>query len=217
MRKPRCDGQQTRKRLLDEACKLFAELGFYKTTTQEICKKADTNPAAVNYYFKSKKDLYIESWKHAFNISLERYPADGRIPADALAEQRLFGRISSIVRRVVDQENYSFDISHKEMANPTGYLQDALHEAFSPIREGLRQVIIELLGDSATDEAVEMCRHSILSQCFSPLLDFRKRKKKKGLKKHDFMVLSTDKLEQHIFQFSLAGILAVKENIKSEE
>ncbi len=213
MRKPRCDGQETRKRLLDVACRLFAEKGFHKTTTQEICKKACTNPAAVNYYFKSKKNLYIESWQHAFDYSLECNPADGNVPPEASPEERLFGRISSTIRRIVDQNNFSFDIVHKEMANSTGYLHEVMQKSIKPIRDGLDSVILELLGEGATGEDVEMCHHSIMSQCFSPMLDFRKRKKKHAPKHRTVENIGIDKLERHIYEFCLAGISATRDNI----
>ncbi len=212
MRKQRCDGIETRKKLLDIACRLFAEKGFHETTTQEICREAGTNPAAVNYYFKSKKNLYIESWQHAFNRSLACYPPDGRVPADASVEERFFGRLSSIIRRVVNQQNFSFDIVHKEMANPTGYLQDVMQKSIEPLHEGLNKIIRELLGDDASDDLVEICRHSILSQCFSPMLDFRKRKKKHAVKPQMIDRVGIDKLEKHIYLFCLAGINATRDN-----
>ena len=41
-----------RERLLEAAGEIFAEHGFRNTTVREICKRADINLAAVNYYFR---------------------------------------------------------------------------------------------------------------------------------------------------------------------
>ena len=49
-----------RERLLDTAEILFAQRGFDGVTVREITRKAHCNQAAVNYYFRSKKNLYLE-------------------------------------------------------------------------------------------------------------------------------------------------------------
>ncbi len=211
MRKPRCDGQKTRKALLEAACELFAKNGYYEATTIDICKKAQTNPAAVNYYFESKQNLYVESWKYAYDLSLQNHPLSGGIPEDASAEERLFGRISSLLRRIMDPDGYSFDIVHKEMVNPTGFLREAMNSKIEPFQEGLKEIIREILGDCATTENVDLCRHSIMAQCFSPMLGQRHRKKKHSKGIELGYSITAELLEKHIYQFSLAGIKAIKE------
>ncbi len=60
----------TRVKLLQSACKVFAEKSYRDATVAEICRYAGANVAAVNYYFSSKKALYAEAWRLAFNRSL---------------------------------------------------------------------------------------------------------------------------------------------------
>jgi len=50
----------TRERLLDTAERLFAERGFAATSVRDITDAAGANLGAVNYYFRSKDNLYVE-------------------------------------------------------------------------------------------------------------------------------------------------------------
>ncbi len=50
--------EQTRERLLAAARVVFSENGFQNATVREICRHAEVNIAAVNYYFSSKEALF---------------------------------------------------------------------------------------------------------------------------------------------------------------
>jgi TetR/AcrR family transcriptional regulator, regulator of cefoperazone and chloramphenicol sensitivity len=50
----------TRDRLLAAAERLFAQHGFAGTSVRDITEAAKANLGAVNYYFRSKEDLYAE-------------------------------------------------------------------------------------------------------------------------------------------------------------
>src|ERR1700687_4889278 len=50
--------QLTRTELLEAAGHVFAEKGFDRATGKEICERAGTNTAAVNYYFGGMDGLY---------------------------------------------------------------------------------------------------------------------------------------------------------------
>ncbi len=165
-----------KRRLLESACEVFAEKGYRDATVAEICDRAGANIAAVNYYFGSKETLYVEAWRLSFQRSLEKYPADGGVAASAPAEQRLRGRISSITRRFSNPQSHEFDIMHKELANPTGLLSEVKYKTIEPLRQGLANVIRELLGEKASEQHVLLCQMSIRAQCFDKLIRERLRK-----------------------------------------
>ena len=48
----------TQDKILLAASKVFAERGFKEATTRMICREAGVNVALVNYYFRSKAELY---------------------------------------------------------------------------------------------------------------------------------------------------------------
>jgi TetR/AcrR family transcriptional regulator, regulator of cefoperazone and chloramphenicol sensitivity len=126
--------EKTRNRLLTAASRIFAEKGFQESTIAEICEQAETNIASVNYHFRDKETLYLESWRFAFNRELNLYPPDGGLMADVSAEHRLARRIKSLISRVADDNSYSFMIIHKEMAQPTRLLSDIMEKEINPQR-----------------------------------------------------------------------------------
>jgi len=77
---------ETHDRLLDAAGAVFAEKGYHHATVAEICERAGANIAAVNYYFRSKDNLYVEAWREAFQRSVRAHPPDGGVAADGGAE-----------------------------------------------------------------------------------------------------------------------------------
>ena len=50
-----------RERLLVEAQRIFAEKGYAKASTREICAAAGLNTAAIHYHFGDKEGLYRET------------------------------------------------------------------------------------------------------------------------------------------------------------
>ncbi|WP_394365143.1 TetR/AcrR family transcriptional regulator [Paraburkholderia kirstenboschensis] len=54
----RPDGAATRQHLLDIAGQVFAARGFADATSKEICERAGTPMASVNYHFGSREALY---------------------------------------------------------------------------------------------------------------------------------------------------------------
>jgi AcrR family transcriptional regulator len=172
-RKQRRDARETRQRLLAAASEVFAEKGFWETTHVEICAKARINTAAVNYHFGGKENLYVEAWKHSFEQSVKAHPPDGGVGPEAPAVERLRGRILAFMHRMADPNNHEVEIMHKEMANPTGLLAEVLLQAIEPMRQALRSIVRELLGDAASEQQVSFCEMSLMSQCFGPMLHLR--------------------------------------------
>jgi AcrR family transcriptional regulator len=212
MRKKRKDAQQTRQRLLAAAAEVFADKGFWEATHAQICKKAKTNTAAVNYHFGSKENLYVEAWKHAFDRSVHAHPLDGGIAADAPVQDRLYGRILAFMHRIADPNNREVEIVHKEMANPTGLLGETMRQTMEPMRRDMRNLVQELLGNGADEQQCRFCEMSIISQCFGPMLHLRRIKKRAGapLPGGPPMQFAVEDLADHIMRFSLVGIRGIR-------
>ncbi len=57
------DDHTVKERILDTAEEVFAENGYDATTVRQVTTYANSNLAAVNYYFGSKENLYIEVFR----------------------------------------------------------------------------------------------------------------------------------------------------------
>jgi AcrR family transcriptional regulator len=214
------EAQGTKERLLEAACKVFAEKGFREATVAEICQEAGANIAAVNYHFRDKETLYAESWRLAFQRSMAAHPPDGGVPPDAPAEERLWGRVLSLLRRIADPNTLEFAIVHKELASPTGLLNEVMQESIEPVRRSLGVIVRELLGDKASQRQVELCQMSIRAQCFDLLV----RRRRQSL-----LACTSDKpltslldagietIADHVTRFSVAGIREVRRQIENGE
>ena len=204
---------KTRMRLLIAASRIFAEKGFQDATIAEICEQAETNIAAVNYHFRDKESLYLEAWRYAFNNELKIHPSDGGVNPDAAPEQRLAGRIRSLIARIADDRSYSFAIINKEMAQPTRLLAEILEKEIEPQRRQMLALIGECLGRGASDQQLRFCHASIIGQCFHLL-------KMKQLQNSGRMPLKLPDMADpnafaaHVVQFSLAGIQAVRSQLE---
>jgi len=205
--------RDTRERLLEAACRVFAAKGFRQATVQEICRLARANIAAVNYHFRSKEMLYMEAWRVAFRRSLVTHPPDGGVDGLAATPQRLKGRILSLMRRIADPDNCEFEIVHREMSNPTGLLDEVVRTAIQPLRSDLRALVADLLGPGASEEQVQLCLMSILAQCFDLMMRQRHRHKQ-GDPDSPFAGLgcNLETIADHVTEFSLAGIREIRKH-----
>lgn len=209
----RADGLETRRRLLDAAAVLFAEKGYHGTKTGDICRAAQANIAAVHYHFRSKEDIYVAAWRHAFDRSISTYPPDGGVPPGAPAEDRLRGHIQALVRRFTDPASHDLDIAHREMSNPTGLLAEVMHRAIEPLRQMHLGLIREILGPDASDQDVQLCEMSIHAQCVVSLMHERQRRLNPLDARHPpppWQRTDEGVLTEHIFRFSLAGLREVR-------
>jgi len=202
----RKDGKETRQRLLDAACEVFAQKGYRSTKVADICKRAGANVASVNYYFRNKASLYAETWQHAFQQFKE--PAFSELP-DGSPQERLREHIQNIMKNfgMKGGLGYFSRLYLMELVNPTGLIQDAWRELIEPRRRKLHDIIREIIGQKADDQSVLFCELSIINQCRALVT----------IKPNDLeylldQTLSPElikRLADHIAYFSLAGIKAV--------
>jgi AcrR family transcriptional regulator len=159
------DPASTQARVLEAASTLFAAKGFRGTTVADICRHAGANIAAVNYYFGSKKKLYREAWRHAHVSMLKAFPPDGAVPAGVAAELRLRGRLRGLLQRAMAGDGREFRIMSHEMTNPTGLLAQVVQDSLGPLRQAMREILGELLGDRADERVIQWCEMCVVGPC----------------------------------------------------
>lgn len=200
------DGKETRNRLLEAACEVFAEKGYHAAKVADICRRAGANVAAVNYYFGDKAALYTEAWQETFKKFAAPKPPDSTITSP---EEQLQIYIHSLIQNFTEQSDQGqfTRLYLMELANPTGLIHDIWHELIEPRRQIVIGIIRKIMGTKATDETVLFCEMSIINQC-RVLLTIRRSDLEYLLGQS----LSPDlikRMADHITRFSLAGIKAV--------
>ena len=81
----------TRNSILDATIQCFLELGYHRTTTTEIAKRAKVTRGAVQYYFPTTPDVLRASIDHMIDQWIETYADELRkMPAQ---EKRLQGGV----------------------------------------------------------------------------------------------------------------------------
>jgi AcrR family transcriptional regulator len=217
MKVPREDAVRTQKRLLAAASEAFAEKGYREATVSEICERAKSNVAAVNYHFGNKETLYIKAWRHAFYESLKVHPPDGGVSADAPPEERLRGRVKALLRRVTGANNKEFLIVLRELASPTGLLDEVTRKDLCPLCEKMEGLIRELLGPHASKTQVRFCATGIVSQCVIPILIRRMDRGRQEGGSDDSGIDDIESYADHVVEFSLAGIRSIRGSRKKNK
>lgn len=198
-----------KKKLLAAAGEVFLEKGFHEATVAEICARAKANISAVNYHFGSKEALYRETWHHSFTESLKNYPMDGGVSESASAEERLRGQLTSLIRRISDENNKELFISQMEIINPTGLLNEVMEAELIPMRKQTLALVRELLGTEATEQQVQYCEISIISMCVRPLVMQRIAQRVRN-KHMPAIIEDIEAFADHVVEFALAGIEVIR-------
>jgi AcrR family transcriptional regulator len=162
-------GDDTKRRLLDAAGEIIANVGYKAATVRDICRLAQANVAAVHYHFGDKMGLYTALLSEAFTEGLRRYPTDLGLPPTAPAEERLHAFVHSFLLRMLGDGRFAWcgKIMAREMQEPTEALDHLVTHHIEPLAQQIRGIIAEILGGGATrdDERTQLCSMSVVGQC----------------------------------------------------
>src|SRR5580692_5146382 len=191
--------------LLDAAGEIFAEKGLEGATVREICGKAGLNVAAVNYYFRDKKALYIEAVKlaHCTGGQTPQFEA----PAGTPPEQVLEAFIRQMMGMMLDdvRPTWHLELMMREMARPTEACVELVRSFIGPMFETLKQIIRPLLPSEISPLDLNLHAFSIVAQC---LLYRYHRPVGRILVGEDgyTTLMDLDRLTRHITDFSRAAL-----------
>ena len=132
-RASRTDGSATRSHLLETAGQVFAERGFAGGTSKEICERAGTPLASVNYHFGSRESLYeavlIEA--HRQIVGLDEMVALTQSLPDARAKLRaIVGHLAAIANR--SDAPWGFRVMLREVMMPSAAMPALAKKAIQP-------------------------------------------------------------------------------------
>jgi TetR/AcrR family transcriptional regulator, regulator of cefoperazone and chloramphenicol sensitivity len=201
---PTPNQQDPRETLLNAAGQVFAEKGFEDATIRQICKKAGLNVAAVNYYFRDKKALYLEAVKLA-NCSGAQTPQIDALP-DAPPEQLLEAFVRQMMEMMLDdgRPSWHIELMMREMGRPTDACVELVRSFIGPKFEMLLQILDQLLPADVPKFDRNLHAFSIISQCL--LYRYHRPVGRLLVGEEAYAALDVDRLTRHITDFSLAGL-----------
>lgn len=205
------DRTDTKKRLIEAACRIFAEKGYRDATVAEICEAAGANIAAVNYHFGDKESLYDAVWRHAFRITKDTYPLDGVLPQKPTTEDYLYSYASAMLHRIFSDEEAGLfpRLLCREMAAPTLALDRIAGEALFPQSRFIGQAVEQAAGEELSEEQLRNCMHSIIGQC--AFFNFSRPLREPVMGRKRLSEEEIDRIARHIAAFSMGGLQAVQE------
>jgi AcrR family transcriptional regulator len=137
----RSDGEESRKRLMMVALKLFAALGFKATSTRLIAKEANVNISAIAYYFGDKAGLY----RAVFTETLGSPKDDIALfeGNDLSLEQALNAMFNGFTEPLKQGElaQMCMRLHMREMVEPTGLWAEEIDNSIAPHHQALLQVL----------------------------------------------------------------------------
>ncbi len=204
---------EARQRLLAAAEELFAERGFASVSVRELGERARVNIAAVNYYFGSKENLYLETMRHSFRNTrgalpklealLEEAQAAGTKEAARRAIQLYINEILHIIF-ISRETTYHAALMGHEMSHPTQALDVVVDEFISPVFKVLLSLVEQCRPDLAAAKEANLTALSIIGQCLNYSLALPLTLKL--LKRPQLSSPFIKKLAKQIAEFSLQAI-----------
>jgi len=202
---------QTRQRLIEVAGEVFAEHGFRATTIREICGRAGTNIASVNYHFRDKAGLYAACLQYWFAEAMKKYPPDLGITAVSTPEDRLRAFVRSFLFRILDEGRPAWHgkLLARNMIEETPFLEACVEQWVRPMAARLASIVRDIAGSKPSDEQIRVAGMSIIGQIVfhrhaGPMIA-------KLFPESSYSHAELEKLADHITRFSLAGLREMAE------
>jgi len=168
----------TKGRLLLVAARIFAQKGFTRATTREICSAAEINITAIHYYFKDKTGLYRAVFGEPFKNMPKPFFGDVLL-ANTPLKDRMYFFYSVLLKPFMDDRkfrelhashemmHYSHELHAREQFEPTGLVDDLVAKPAIDIHNPLNMLICQYLGLSEVDSEVHRLSFAIVGLGFS--------------------------------------------------
>lgn len=153
-----------RARILAAAGPVFAEKGYKAATVRQICREADVNVAAVNYYFGDKERLYIETVRRAHQPEGE--PEELlEWPPGTPPEVKLREYIRGMLRRMLSKRApWQRQLMFREMLSPTVAVRELVRTYIRARFSQLLDILDEILPPETPEHERHQTAFSVIGQ-----------------------------------------------------
>jgi len=213
VRTQRTDGNTTRLHILETAGQLFAERGFADATSKEICTRAGTNMAAINYHFNGRDGLYeavlIEA--HRQVVSIDELAS----LASASSDPRL--KLRALLTHLIEMGSqpkapWGFRVVLREALSPSPALPMMIKRAVLPKAKLLRGLLGAIVGLPDDHPAVQRALLFTVLPCIVMMVAPKDLSNKVLPALKDTQALADD-----LMRYVLAGLDAVAKEAKAAE
>lgn len=211
VRTSRTDGNATRLHILETAGQLFAERGFAESTSKEICTRAGTNMAAVNYHFGSRDGLYeavlIEA--HRQLVSMDELVSLASVQADPRLKLRTF--LTHLMEMGSQPKApWGFRVVLREALSPSPALPVMVRQAVLPKARLIRGLIGGIMGLPDEHPSVQRAMLFVVLPCIVMTVA------PKDLRNEVLPALkNTEGLADDLMRYVFAGLDAVAKEAKA--
>ncbi len=163
---PRSDGYSTQRAVLEAAGHVFAERGYSKATSREICEKAGVNTASINYYFGGKEALYEEVLIEAHRQLVSFEELNAVVSSSMPPEDKLRSFLTLAVQTALKSpELWGLPVLLREVASPSSHLPDSLIKSILPKLNVVRNLVCEITGFALHSEKAIHASAMVILPC----------------------------------------------------
>lgn len=159
--------QATKRKLLESAGEVFAELGFERGTIKDITTRAGVSVASVNYHFSDKFELYAEVVRMACEAGLKAPDVILNSSRSDDPRKLLHQYVMVFLSNLLDPSRPSWygTIVNRELRLPNKLSERLIEELFLPHARALEIITERLIGRKLPRLKVILISESIMSQC----------------------------------------------------
>lgn len=200
-------------RVLRAAGPIFAQKGYESATVREICADAGVNLASVNYHFRDKATLYLETVKLAHTLMREHVPSP-TWPDNVTAEEKLLQLIKTMLERMLGMQDQSWhrELMMREMINPTHACKSLVEDFIRPEHNRLLEVLKEIVPGETPAAQLEKLAFSIVGQCllYRVCDGFIQILISEDERNASFQI---EHLAEHVYEFSLSALKNIPQSV----
>ncbi|MGN6830384.1 TetR/AcrR family transcriptional regulator [Paucibacter sp. M5-1] len=151
----------TRERMLAEATRIFADKGFDKASTREICQAAGVNIGSISYYFGDKQGLYREALVQPILDLLAQVPApDAEVPL----QDWLRGFYEALLAPLRSADGSAAQLMRllgREMLEPSLAYEQLCAQHLGPQHAALIEMLRQRVGAAEADLGLQHLAHAL--------------------------------------------------------